>query len=150
MRNADFELEAELEELARTLSESDLESEYGWEGDAPRNVPAGRCTPIGKRVGNFVCSPLDLGRIAGSLGVAVSPATLRSAVEAAAAWAVSLASTAALLLDAPNRTGASRVAFCAAFGVPPSFVPPWRKAGNSWRDLGDLNRHQASKGRKTS
>jgi hypothetical protein len=138
MRNADLELEDELEDLARTLSESDLESESGWEGDAPRYVPPGRCTPVGTRVGSFVYSPLDFARIVSFLGVTVSPATLRSAVEAAAAWGVSLASTAALLLDAPNRTGVTRVAFCAAFGVPPTFVPPWRKAGDSWQDLGDL------------
>jgi OmpA family len=141
MRNADLELEAELEELVRTLSESGLESEYGWEGDAPRQVPPGRCTPLGTRVGTLVCTDADRTNIENLLQMSIPAATLRTAVESAAAGAVSLATTAAAALDLPNRTAASRVAFCAAFGVAPDFVPPWRTTLHGvikWRDLGEF------------
>jgi hypothetical protein len=142
MLDAELELETELEDLMTVLSESELESEARWEAqDAGHHVPPGRCTPIATRVGSFVCSPWDIVKVTTLLGVAVAPATLRAAVEAAAAGAASLASTAANSLDILHRTRVSRVAFCAAFGVAPDFVPPWRATLHGavkWRDIGEL------------
>lgn len=141
MLDAELELEAELEDLMSVLSESELESEAEWEAqDAGHHVPPGRCTPTGTRVGSFACSPLDIVNVTTALGVAAAPAALRAGLEAAAAGAASLAATAANSLDMPHRTRASRVAFCAAFGVAPDFVPPWRVSlrGVKWRDLGEL------------
>src|SRR5437660_5214326 len=137
----DTELELELEDLMNVLAESDLESEAAWEAEHDQKIPALRCTTVGKRVGSFVCSPWDLARIIGFLGVPVSPNVLQAAVEAAAGAAVSLATTAAASLDLLNRTNASRVEFCAAFGVAPDFVPAWRATQPgivNWKDLGEL------------
>ena len=100
----DTELELELEDLMNVLAESDLESEAAWEAEHDQKIPALRCTTVGKRVGSFVCSPWDLARIIGFLGVPVSPNVLQAAVEAAAGAAVSLATTAAASLDLLNRT----------------------------------------------
>jgi hypothetical protein len=138
----DLELEYELEELIASLPQNELEAEAGWEAQvAGKIVPLGRCTPTGTRVGDFVCQPSDLVNIVQLLAAPVSIADLRAAVEASAGRAVSLATRAASTLDIPNRNRTSRVAFCAAFGVPPDFVPPWRATLHgkvNWRDLGEL------------
>ena len=34
--------------------------------------------------------------------------------------------------------GRTTQVFRGVFNVPPTFVPPWRPANASWRDLGDL------------
>ncbi|MGD0567355.1 MAG: OmpA family protein [Candidatus Sulfotelmatobacter sp.] len=141
MRDAELELEAELEDLVRSISENGLEPEDEWEGYAGAVVPPGRCTPVGTRVGSLTCSPAEHHAIEDLLQMSIPDATLQEAVESAAAGAVSLATTAAGLLDIPSRTRASRVAFCAAFGVAPEFVPPWRATLHGvikWRDLGEL------------
>ena len=139
MRDIDREFEAEMEELVERISQSDLQSEYEWEGEAPRK--AGRCTPAGTRVGTFTCTDSDRANIENLLSMSIPVPTLRSAVESAAGAAVSLTTAAAASLDRPARTAASRAAFCAAFGVAPEFVPPWRatlRGVVKWRDLGEL------------
>jgi hypothetical protein len=138
MRDIDLEFEAELEDLVERISD-ELESEYEWEGEAPRK--AERCTPVGTRVGSFTCTDADRANIENLLSMSIPVPTLRNAVESAAGAAVSLTAAAAALLDRPARTAASRAAFCAAFGVAPEFVPPWRATLRGiikWRDLGEL------------
>jgi hypothetical protein len=138
MRDAELELEAELESLMAVLSESELEWEAEWEGES---IPKGRCTPTGKRVGSFTCSPADQNAIQELLQMSIPIATLRSAVETAAGASVALIGITAATLDRPKRTAASRAAFCASFGVQPEFVPEWRgslRGAVKWRDLGEL------------
>jgi len=141
MRNADLELEAELEEFVSQLSESlesEYESEYEWEGMAAQGS---RCTPAGTRVGTFTCSDAERANIENLLSMSIPPATLKAAVESAAAGAVSLATRAATALDRSNRSNAIRSTFCEAFGVMPEFVPPWRATLRGvvrWKDLGEL------------
>lgn len=143
MRDVELEFDAELEGLMASLTRSNLEAEAGWEAqDAP--VPrAPRCTLAGTQVSaaNFACSPTDYAFLTSVLRKAFPVAALRDAVNSAAARAVMLAGNAAVSLDGPNRTAASRVAFCSCFGVVPEFVPTWRAGlpgAVRWRDLGEL------------
>jgi hypothetical protein len=143
MAATEFELQGELEEEF-------LEAAYGpsfeselllREFEAP-HIPPGRCTPVGKRVGNFTCSNAEIAAIRAFLKwPTVTAPTLRAAVEAAAGQAVSLATRAADALDRSRRTDKTRRIFCEAFGVTPEFVPPWRASLHGvvrWRDLGEL------------
>jgi hypothetical protein len=105
-------------------------------------VPAGRCTPRGKRVGKLTCGTPELAAVRAFLKrPTITGPTLRAAIEGAAARAVLLARHSAAALDSSARTTRTRRLFCEAFGVAPEFVPPWR-AGLSgvvrWRDLGEL------------
>jgi hypothetical protein len=142
MHEAEFELEAELENLMGILAEADLESEARWEteDDAPIGLVTTPCTPGGTRVKSFACGFYDVAAIANFLRVGVTPDILRAAVEQAAAGAVTLAKKAAASLD--NRTATSRAAFCAAFGITPDFVPdkssPLRRMYHRWRDIGQF------------
>jgi hypothetical protein len=141
MFNAELELEAELEDLMSTLSTSDLELEAEWEQQKAAKAASGRCTTVGKRVGNFSCDAADKAQVERVVGGPVDVATLRSVVEAAAGAAVSLASSSAFALDQANRTNSTRATFCEAFGVMPEFVPPWRGSLRGvvrWKDLGEL------------
>jgi outer membrane protein OmpA-like peptidoglycan-associated protein len=130
----DYEMELE-EDLWETGYETDLESE--WEAE----VPPGRCTTVGTRVGSFSCSDAERTQVEAIVQMSVPVATLKAAVESAAARAVSLATKAATALDQANRTAAVRSVFCEAFGVMPEFVPPWRatlRAVVRWKNLGEL------------
>jgi peptidoglycan hydrolase-like protein with peptidoglycan-binding domain len=123
--------------------ESSLESELAdLEAEAASAIPRGRCTPVGRRVGNFTCSNAERAQIRAFLGrPTVTVPALRAAVEAAGGRAVSLATRAANALDRSRRNDKTRRVFCEAFGVPPEFVPPWRATLHGvvrWRDLGEL------------
>jgi hypothetical protein len=137
----DIEMELE-DELLEAGYESSLESELAdLEAEAASKVPRGRCTPVGTRVGSFTCSNAERSQVETFLGMSIPVATLRAAVESAAARAVSLATRAADALDRSRRTATTRQVFCEAFGVTPEFVPPWRATLRGvvrWRDLGEL------------
>src|SRR2546430_15154730 len=145
----EFETELE-EELLDTGYESSLEPELAnLETEAGSSVPKGRCTPAGRRVGNFTCTDPEVATIRAFLGQpTITGPWLRAAVEDAAGRAVSLARHAADALDRSRRTPTTRQIFCEAFGVAPEFVPPWRfskvrdiyawAGGSIWRDIGEL------------
>ena len=139
----DYESLTELEdELLETTNEGPLEPDLPLPEFKAPLVPAGRCTPVGKRVGRFTCSNPEIAAIRAFLKrPAITGSALRAAVEGAAARAVLLARRGAAALDRSRRTAKTRRLFCEAFGVTPEFVPPWR-AGLSgvvrWRDLGEL------------
>jgi hypothetical protein len=105
-------------------------------------VPAGRCTPVGTRVGKLTCGTPELAAIRAFLKrPTLTGSVLRAAVEGAAGRAVLLARRGAAALDRPGRTAKTRRLFCEAFGVAPEFVPPWRAGLTGvvrWRDLGEL------------
>ena len=85
----------------------------------------------------FSCAAPDQARIRAVVGPA-TPAQLRSAIGAAVAQATREAwGTARALRSRPRSPRATRI-FRSVFNVPPTFVPPWRPAGSSWLDLGDL------------
>src|SRR5262245_20504998 len=131
-----------LGELEGEGVETGYESLFDSDLLEPEFVPAGRCTPAGKRVGKFTCSDTEISAIRTFLSSpTLSGSALRAAVEAAAGRAVRLARRAADALKRSSRTGRTRGIFCEAFGVTPEFVPPWR-AGLSgvvrWKDLGEL------------
>lgn len=69
--------------------------------EAARYIP-GKCAPFGSLVGSFVCTPVDLANI--NLLLA------KTAFQSLVPW---------------NRTPASRMAFCSAFGYEPDFAPDW-------------------------
>jgi hypothetical protein len=143
MAAAELEHLPELEEeILETVYESSLESDLLLPELEARHVPPGRCTPLGKRVGNFTCSNAEIAAIRAFLALpTVTAPTLRAAVEAAAGRAVPLATRAADALDRSRRTDRTRRIFCEAFGVSPEFVPPWRAGLRGvvrWRDLGEL------------
>src|SRR5215510_7061214 len=143
MTATEYEVLGELEEeLLETAYESSSESDPLLRELEAGHVPPGRCTPLGKRVGNFTCSNAEIAAIRAFLKLPTLTApALRAAVETVAGRAVSLATRAADALDRSRRTDKTRRIFCEAFGVTPEFVPPWRASLHGvvrWRDLGEL------------
>jgi hypothetical protein len=147
LREIETELEEELLEPGYQSSHESQLSEL--EGEAEIQIPKGRCTPAGTRVGKFSCTNVELDAIRAFLGQpTISAPLLRAAVEDAAGRAVSLATRAADALNRFGRIGTTRQVFCEAFGVTPEYVPPWRFSkvsdvyawarGSIWRDLGEL------------
>jgi hypothetical protein len=117
---SEFELEAE---LRRAEAEAEGELEYLL---SPTRL--------------FTCSPADRAAIAASgvVGRPVSEAQLRGALRSAITQATTEArATARALRTRPRAAETTRV-FRSVFNVPPTFVPQWRTARSSWRDLGDL------------
>jgi hypothetical protein len=87
----------------------------------------------------FSCSAPERARVAAVVGrPGLTVVQLRNAVGASIAQARSEATAAARLLRARPRAQRTTAVFRGVFNVPPTFVPTWRPAGASWRDLGDL------------
>ncbi|MGZ8633012.1 MAG: hypothetical protein ACXWZZ_04035 [Solirubrobacteraceae bacterium] len=84
------------------------------------------------------CSDPERARVAAVVGRPVSAAEIRTAVEAAATRGAREGRATARALRATPRTAPTSRLFESIFNVPPAFVPPWRPANASWRDLGDL------------
>jgi hypothetical protein len=84
------------------------------------------------------CSDPERARVAAVLGRPVSAAEIRAAVHAAATRGAREGRATARALRATPRTARTSQLFQSVFSVPPTFVPAWRPANASWRDLGDL------------
>jgi hypothetical protein len=86
----------------------------------------------------FACSQGDRNAIAGVVGRAVTNAQVRSAINAAIRQATGEARAVARALRQRPREKRTTILFRRVFNVPPTFVPTWRTANSSWRDLGEL------------
>ena len=86
----------------------------------------------------FTCSNAELANVENVLQASIPPAALRGAVLDAATRAVSWAGTAVGALNISPRSADTRNLFREAFSAFPEEVPPWRPAGASWTDFGDL------------
>jgi hypothetical protein len=85
------------------------------------------------------CTPAERNQVARALGRrAISVAEVRRAVGGAVAQATREARNAARLLRARPRAPRTTQVFRGVFNVRPTFVPAWRPANATWRDLGDL------------
>ena len=86
----------------------------------------------------FSCTAPELARVTAAVGRNVTAAEARRAVGGAMSLARREATAVARALRAPVRSSATTRAFRSVFNVPPTFVPNWRPANATWRDLGDL------------
>jgi hypothetical protein len=103
--------------------------ELEWEWEAERQLSPTRL---------FSCSAAERTRVQTVVGRTVTVAQLRSAVLSAIAQSTREARATARALRARPRSAHTTATFRGVFNVPPTFVPAWRPAGASWRDLGDL------------
>jgi hypothetical protein len=115
-----YELEEELE--------AELEAE--WEEELERQLSPTRL---------LSCTPAERAHVARAMGRrTVSAAEVQRAVGTAVTQGTREARNAARLLRARPRSAHTTHVFRGVFNVPPTWVPPWRPARASWRDLGDL------------
>jgi hypothetical protein len=91
-----------------------------------------------RRARTVNCAPAELSAVRRVLGRAAAPAVLQAQIERAAVDAVRWSEVAVAALRARPRTTRARALFANAFGVAPEFVPAWRPAAATWRDLGEL------------
>jgi hypothetical protein len=86
----------------------------------------------------FSCSAAQRASVRGIVGRPVTNAQLRAVVRAATDQAAREGRATARALRARPRSSPTTRLFRRVFNVPPTFVPAWRPAGSSWRDLGEL------------
>ncbi len=86
----------------------------------------------------FSCTDAERTHVAGVLGRPISAAQARAAVGGAMTKARRDASTVVRALRTHPRSSRTTRIFRSVFNVPPTFVPDWRPANASWRDLGEL------------
>jgi hypothetical protein len=116
---SELELEREFE-VAALAAEAEAELEYML---SPTRL--------------FTCSAADRAAIVRIVGP-ITDAQVRSVVRAAITQATREArATARALRTRPRAPETTRI-FGSVFNVPPTFVPAWRTANSTWRDLGDL------------
>jgi hypothetical protein len=111
------------------LVEPEFELETEWEEELERQLSPTRL---------LSCSPPERARVAAVVGRPVSAGEVRRAVGGAVAQATREARATARLLRMRPRSARTTQVFRAVFNVPPTFVPRWRPANATWRDLGDL------------
>jgi hypothetical protein len=89
-------------------------------------------------VRRFNCTAADLTAIGAVVGRAVTAAELQKAVEDAAALASAWITNTRRALETSPRSENTRRLFFESFAAYPEKVPSWRKATDSWADLGAL------------
>lgn len=86
----------------------------------------------------FSCTAPELARVSHTVGRTVTAAEARRAVSDAMGLARREATAVATALRAHRRSSRTTRIFRSVFNVPPTFVPNWRPANATWRDIGDL------------
>lgn len=105
------------------------EPELEWEQELERQLSPTR---------EFSCTNAERVHVQGVVGRPVTHAELRRAVTSAVVQAQGEARAAASALRTRPRSTRTSQVFRDVFNVPPTFVPAWRPADASWRDLGEL------------
>lgn len=108
---------------------------YEYESTPVKTPSAVRTRP---KVRYFSCNSADHKKVETLLSMSVSPATLRAAVETAAATAVSWAYKAIGSLRITPRSASTVRIFKQAFAQPPGWNPTWKTPQMKWIDWGDL------------